>query len=104
MPTYGNTNNMGTFVWVNSEQEAREYPVSPNAGLLLMNRNEPVIYMKQADAYGRSMPLEVYDLTKRVPPEPTPAPSINPDEYLKVTDLESRVASLVKQEFDKLMK
>lgn len=64
MPPYTNANNMGSFVWVNNEKEAIDYPVTPNTGVLMMSRNSPVIFMKQADAYGRPLPLEVYDLVK----------------------------------------
>lgn len=104
MPTYGNNNNMGSFVWVNSEQEAREYPVAGNTGILMMNRNEPVIYMKQADAYGRAMPIETYDLVKRTPPEVVQQPLFDPSAYVKVTDLDQTVSDIVKREFDRLMK
>ncbi len=110
MPTYG-SENMGTFVWVNSEREAQDYPVARNSGILMMHRTEPVMYMKQADAYGRSMPIEVYDLKKRTPPEPVAQPESSP--YVRADDLArylggyvrtDRIAELVKQEFDNLMK
>ena len=111
MPTYGN-DNMGTFVWVNNEREALDYPVARGSGILMMHRTEPLMYMKQTDAYGRSMPLEVYELKKRMPPEPQQT-NVTQDSYLRVDDLNrylsryvtaDTVADLVKAEFDKLMK
>lgn len=111
MPTYG-SDNMGTFVWVNNEREAQDYPVARNSGILMMHRTEPVMYMKQADAYGRSLPLEVYDLKKRVPPEPV-VPQFDASQYVKSDDLTKylsgfvtvdNIADIVKKEFDKLMK
>ena len=98
MPTYGNQ-NMGSFIWVNSEKEAADYPVTAGSGVLMMDRMSPAIYMKQADAYGRPLPLEVYDLVKRVPPEPEP-----PKEYVTADRLQEVIHDLVKNEFDKLMK
>ena len=98
MPTYNNQ-NMGSFIWVNSEKEAAEYPVMANSGVLMMDRMCPAVYMKQADAYGRPLPLEVYDLVKRVPPEPE-----SPKEYVTTDKLGDYVRDIVKSEFDKLMK
>lgn len=98
MPTYS-SQNMGSFIWVNSEKEAADYPVTANSGVLMMDRMSPVVYMKQADAYGRPLPLEIYDLVKRVPPEPEPQ-----KEYVTEDKLNEYVRNLVKAEFDKLMK
>lgn len=110
MPTYNN-DNVGTFVWVNSEREAQDYPVARNSGILMMHRTEPVMYMKQADAYGRSMPIEIYDLKRRMPPEPAKqqeqSPYVRSDElsrYLGGYVRTDMIAELVKQEFDNLMK
>ena len=102
MPTYNN-DNMATFVWVNSEREAMEYPVARNTGLLMMHRTEPIVYMKQTDAYGRALPLEVYELKKREPQEakaPVYASAEDLKNYVRTDD----IAALVKAEFDKLMK
>lgn len=99
MPPYTNTNNMGSFIWVNNEKEAIDYPITANTGVLMMSRNSPVIFMKQADAYGRPLPLEVYDLVKRMPPEPEA-----PKDYVTTDQLSAVVHDLVKTEFDKLMK
>lgn len=111
MPTYG-SDNMGTFVWVNSEREALDYPVARNSGILMMHRTEPIIYMKQADAYGRPLPLEVYDLKKRVPPEPAMT-QFDASQYVKTDDLAKylsgfvtvdKITDIVKNEFENLMK
>lgn len=109
MPTYNN-DNVGTFIWVNSEREALEYPVARNSGILMMHRTEPVIYMKQADAYGRAMPVETYDLVKRAS---TDIVEQQQPQYVKMDDLSrylsgfvttDKIAELVREEFDKLMK
>lgn len=102
MPTnYGG--DIGSFVWVNSEQEALNYPVARNSGILMMHRTEPVIYMKSADAYGRQMPLEIYDLTRRLT-TPQNVTAFSANDYITVKDFEQRVGDIVKAKFDELMK
>ena len=102
MPTNYGGDSYGSFIWVSSEQEALNYPVARNSGILMMHRTEPVIYMKSADAYGRQLPLEIYDLTRRQPP--VAAGYSSEESYVKEKDFESRVAEIVKAKFDELMK
>lgn len=63
-------NNMpapnGGIIWVSSEREAMEYPIAPNNAVALWDSNNPVIYLKQADASGKPS-TEIYDLVKREP-------------------------------------
>lgn len=40
------------FIWVNSEDEARNYLVAPNCAVALWDRAQQVIYVKTADASG----------------------------------------------------
>lgn len=58
-----NANNSG-ILWVNSEREAVEYPVAPNSAVALWDANNPVVYLKKADASGKP-DTEIYDLVKR---------------------------------------
>lgn len=52
------------IIWVASEKDAQSYPVAPNAAVTLWNQNEPVVYLKQADASGKPF-LKTYDLVER---------------------------------------
>ena len=52
------------IVWIGSEREAAMYPVAPNGAVTLWNQNEPVVYLKQADATGKPT-LRAYDLVER---------------------------------------
>lgn len=54
------------IIWVSSEREAAEYPIAPNNAVALWDSNNPVIYLKQADASGKPS-TEIYDLVKRSP-------------------------------------
>lgn len=61
-----NNANSSGILWVNSEREAVEYPVAPNSAVALWDANNPVVYLKKADASGKP-DTEIYDLVKRNP-------------------------------------
>lgn len=56
------------YIWVSSEEDARNYMVAANSAVTLWNSNEPVIYLKQADASGKPS-MKIYDLVERRPLE-----------------------------------
>lgn len=92
------SNNAG-FVWVQGEAAAKAYPVAAGNSVLLMDSEAPVLYMKSTDVSGRPMPMEIYDLVKRenaVASQPK-QPQIDLSEYVKMSDLESKVKELVNQ-------
>ena len=64
--------NQGNIVWVQGRAGAEAYPVAPGNRLMLMDSNEPVVYVKQADMSGRMLPLMIYDLVERVETSNTP--------------------------------
>lgn len=63
-----------SIIWIGSEKEAAMYPVAPNNAVTLWNQNEPVVYLKQADASGKPT-LKVFDLVERPEAQPEPAKS-----------------------------
>lgn len=62
MPTTQSTSS--SIIWVASDREAAMYPVGPNNAVTLWNQEEPVVYLKQADASGKPT-MKVYDLVER---------------------------------------
>ena len=58
-----------SIIWIASEREAAMYPVAPNNAVALWNQNDPVVYLKQADASGRPS-MKTYDLVERVEVQP----------------------------------
>ena len=56
--------NQQSNIWVNGEKEAETYPVGPNNAVTLWDMNNPVIYLKQADATGKPT-LKIFDLVER---------------------------------------
>ena len=61
--------NPSSIIWIASEREAAMYPVAPNNAVALWNQNDPVVYLKQADASGRPS-MKIYDLVERVEVQP----------------------------------
>lgn len=53
-----------SLIWVSSDRDAAMYPTAPNNAVALWNQNEPVVYLKQADASGKPS-MKVYDLVER---------------------------------------
>ena len=92
------SNNAG-FVWVQGEAAAKAYPVAAGNSVLLMDSEAPVLYMKSTDVSGRPLPMETYDLVKRenVVVQQPKQPQIDLSEYVKMSDLESKVKELVNQ-------
>ncbi len=68
-------NNGSGALWVNGEQEALVYPVAPNSSVVLWDNNAPddapVVYLKQADATGKTS-TQIFDLVERKAPTRTP--------------------------------
>lgn len=91
--------NQSGIVWVTSEREAALFPLAPNNAIALWNQNDPVVYLKQADASGRPT-MKVYDLVERVetPPVSAEAKAVNAS-YATKEDL-GTVVGVVK-DFDK---
>jgi len=84
------------FVWVQGEAGAKAYPVAAGNSVLLMDSENPVLYMKSTDQSGRPLPIEVYDLVKRQDnppqqriPQPVIQQQIDLSGYVKLSDLDS---------------
>ena len=56
-----------TFVWVNGLEMAMNWPVPIGSSVIMMDSQNPALYIKTVDATGRALPIEVYDLVKREP-------------------------------------
>lgn len=83
---------INNFVWVQGEAGAKAYPVAAGNTVLLMDSDSAVLYVKSADASGRPLPMETYDLVKRQPYQP---PQVDMSQYVKLSDLENEVSKLV---------
>lgn len=78
-----------SIVWVQNEQEAFNYLVAPNSAVALWDSNNPVIYLKQADAAGKPS-MTIYDLVERVQ-RPVQSPS---EQYVTRKEFETLAARM----------
>ena len=77
-PVQPTNQNQPGIIWVPSEQSANEYLVAPNNAVALWDSNNPVIYLKQADASGKPH-MTIYDLVERTQANKSPtAASMHP--------------------------
>lgn len=56
------TNNL---VWVQGENSAKSYPVGAGQSILLMDSENPVMYIKSTDQSGMPLPLRIFDYQER---------------------------------------
>lgn len=75
--------------WVKSEKDVENEYVGPNSAAAYWNENEPVLYLKQADATGKTS-LTVYDLVERKVKEPEEIKK----EYATSSDFNSLVGAV----------
>ena len=65
MPANGTQTNNGGILWVQGESAAKAYPVASGASVLLMDSENPVMYIKSTDTSGMPQPLRIFDYTER---------------------------------------
>lgn len=102
-----------SIIWVQGEAGAKAYPVAAGQSVLLMDSEDAVLYVKSTDVTGRPLPMESYDLVKRdsvvnVPQISQRASSqgqtnqaMNTNEFVKMSDLETKVSEMVSKAVDK---
>ena len=78
--------NMLTCAYVQGEAAAKAYPVAPGQFVVLIDTEDPVIYTKTTDQFGRPLPIRILDYVERV--EKTNE-QIIADNYVNKSDFES---------------
>ena len=96
--------NNGGFVWIQGgEAGAKSYLVAPGETVMLMDAENPVFFLKSADASGMPMPLRIFDYKERTE---TPsqasnalvtAQNVNFDNFVTREEFEQRIASIASQ-------
>ena len=96
--------NNGGFVWIQGgEAGAKSYLVAPGETIMLMDAENPVFFLKSADASGMPMPLRVFEYKERTetPSKATSAPvtaqNVNFDNFVTREEFEQRMASVASQ-------
>lgn len=96
--------NNGGFVWIQGgEAGAKSYLVAPGETVMLMDSENPVFFLKSADASGMPMPLRIFEYKERTE---TPshafggsveAQNVNFDNFVTREEFEQRMASMASQ-------
>lgn len=87
-----------TMFTVHGEEGANAFPVAPGQKVTLIDADNAVIYVKSANQFGQTLPLEVYDMVFRQPPVPE-TPSVTP--AMSKDEITAEVNSAVKTALQK---
>lgn len=79
-------NNMLSCAYVQGEAAAKAYPVAPGQFVVLIDTEDPVIYTKTTDQFGRPMPIRILDYVERVDP---PVEQPKNSEYITKSDFDN---------------
>ena len=60
-----NLQNYSGINWVQGENAAKSYPVASGQSALLMDSENPVMYIKSTDQSGMPLPLRIFDYVER---------------------------------------
>jgi hypothetical protein len=68
---------------------ANAFPVGPGQKVNLIDVDSAVIYVKSANQFGQALPLEIYDMNYRQPPQPevpVAQPAMSKDEIIETVN------------------
>lgn len=94
--SYDQSQQDTTVSWVQGRSGAEAYPLAPGRRAMLMDSNEPILYVKATDASGRYMPLQSYRL---VPMEEVSQAQALPQEAIDY----DRIREIIAEEVNKKM-
>lgn len=78
------------FKWVQGRAGAEAFSLAPGTSAFLMDSNEPILYAKATDSYGRYMPLQSYKLVPmedQMTSSPQIAQPSEPIDYEKIRQM-----------------
>lgn len=97
MPSTSNS-----ILWVQGRAGAEAYPVAPGGKVMLMDSNEPILYVKSADTTGKPMPLVIYDLVERVETTEKETPVVAKAPEIDYEKIKAMIASEVSSQMSNL--
>lgn len=95
------TQAQNTFQWVQGEAGAKAFMVAPGNSVLLMDSENPVIYMKSTDINGRPLPMKTYDLIERQERHTPAQPDVDFGLFVKRDELTDAISAMVEKEVSK---
>lgn len=84
-----------TMFTVHGEEGANAFPVAPGQKVTLIDADNAVIYVKSANQFGQSLPLEIYDMVFRKPPVqdiPQTVPTMTKEEITQEVNVAVKAA------------
>ena len=89
-PVQNQPQTQNTFVWIQGEEAARNYPVAPGNTVVLIESDKPIMYMKSADLSGRPQPMQIRYL-------------VSEEDYRKIQNGRNDDTYVTKEYFEKKM-
>lgn len=90
MPQPQNSTHNNGITWVQGEASAKSYPISAGQSILLMDSENPIMYIKSTDQSGMPLPLRIFDYKERTQERTEPPHTVS----------EPKVEYVSKDEFD----
>ena len=82
-PTYAG------FQWVRGEAAAKAFRAEPGQTVLLMDSDEPVLYVNSTDVNGKPAPMTVYDLVVRKDGNTKTEPTQDLSDFVKKSEIQN---------------
>lgn len=80
--------------WVQGETGAKSYMAAPNTTVMLMDSEAQKFYLKTVDAWGRPLPLRVFEYVE-IKDEPATPPPIPEDKYVTREEFDRKIGELM---------
>lgn len=85
------------IIWVSGKGEADNWSIAPGSAVALWDQNNPVVYLRQADATGKPS-TKIYDLVERTENAPAPTvPQLDPKKYVTWEEFSAEVRDVVEE-------
>lgn len=95
MPIQQQPQSQNGILWVQGEAGAKAWTVAPGQSVVLMDSENPALYLKSAD-YSGVPNMRVYDLVERVT-RPQNAPQISTEQFITRKEFEEYKAAQAAQ-------
>lgn len=99
-PAQQNNQSNNSIIWVQGEQAAKAYPVSAGQSILLMDSENPLMYIKSTDQSGMPLPLRIFEIREKIQngnQQPIPKPNIDYVPRSEFDKLRDKVEELMRQ-------
>ncbi len=85
------------LAWVQSEDEAINFPLNAGQSIFLMNQRDPYLYMKSVDQLGKSTFLK----KRLVDESDNREPTVDLSEYIRREEIENLISDKIQREVEK---